>query len=234
MKRGPRSEEIKRRISEGKKRHNLWTGEELATLRRLYPSASREEILKAFPRISWDAIVVTANRRLGIYRRGKVPQRHKVGTFPRMSEEIAKVAAWAIALEGTITLHRQTHHTRGRTVCLYPMISMGNTDFEMLRQFRELTKYGRISEKAWRSNEKCKFERKWEIRSIYEMHSFLEQILPYLPSKRKQGDLLLRFLESRISRWKLPYIEEEFKIQERIKELNKKGPPKIEGEGKSL
>lgn len=222
IKRGPRSKEIKCRISEGRKRHKFWANDELVTLKSLYPSASREETLKAFPKLKWNAIVTTANRN-GLYRRGRVPHRYKFGKFPKMSEETARLAAWAISLEGTIALHRGIHSG------LNPMISIGNTNFELLRQFRELTQYGHISKKPWRDNERCKGVYKWEIRSVFEAQAFLIQIIPFLPSKKEQAQLLLPYLEKRILRWKLPYDTKELDIQAEIKALNKRGVEEKDG-----
>ena len=40
--------------------YNCWSDKDKATLRALYPDASKEEILKAIPNRSWRAICETA------------------------------------------------------------------------------------------------------------------------------------------------------------------------------
>lgn len=49
------------------RRRNPWTGTEVAKLRRLYPTATKEELVAAFPRHSYVAIKLAANKR-SIYK----------------------------------------------------------------------------------------------------------------------------------------------------------------------
>jgi len=58
---------------------NAWTGAEIAKLRRLYPSATHDELRAAFPNHPFNSIKIAANRR-GIFRVKKpyVPTGHQL------------------------------------------------------------------------------------------------------------------------------------------------------------
>lgn len=207
---------------------SYWNEDRINLLRELYPHSSRGEIFKAFPEKNWNAISAIATRR-GFKRR--VPKHLEIKTYPILSEEVAKIAAWSIVFEGSIGLHKQIHFTRNNTIGLYPMVSLGNTDFELLEKFKNLLGFGHIGkgteEVRWfykNGNEyKSKPLKKWEIRSVPEIKYFLRQIVEYLPAKKRQGELLLEYTEIRLKNWRLPYTPREYEIQDEMKKLNERG-----------
>jgi len=196
----------------------IWTREKIDKLRRLYPRGTKEEIMKAFTGRTWIAIKLQANRH-GIYRE---TQSRKQKEFPRLSELWKHILSWSIAWEGSIMLHYQEKTKRGVS-SLHPAISIGNTNFKLLKRLKKESGYGRCERTNWHRGTNNKPVRKWEVRSIPEAYALLSQIIEYLPAKREQGKLLLEFLESRLNRWRMPYTEKEYKIQKQISKLNKRG-----------
>ncbi len=64
-----------------------------------------------------------------------------------------------------------------------------------------------------------------------KIKSFCEEILPFLPAKRKQAELLIEYCSRRrFSR----YNERDYEIYAEMKKLNKRGLGKIYGEIKEL
>jgi hypothetical protein len=196
-----------------------WVDERKTLLRGLYPTASREEVLEAFPEKNWNAISAKATREK-IHR--KVPHKFKVRDFPIMDKVTARIMAWAISLEGAITLHKQTD-PRTKTPELYAVVSLANTNRNLLTKLMEISGFGHIRSKSWQYNERCKPCFYWTIRNIQECLAFLRQIQPHLPSKQEQADLLIEYCEERLKNWRLPYSTRDFEIHERIKSLNKRG-----------
>jgi len=190
-------------------------------LYKLYPYADRTLILSTFPEKNWNAIAAFAHRRK-IQR--NAPHRLRKREYPKMNDITKNIIGWSIAWEGTISLYFQGRHEGKDQVQLFPSISIGNTDFSLLDKIIELTGYGHISKHtSYRSEENGKPLKKWEMRNHQEIAAFLSQILDYLPSKRKQGELLLEYVNSRLSHWRLSYTEREKDICRKMILLNKRG-----------
>jgi len=190
-----------------------WSEEDLDILMELYPIEDKEILLSVFVGASWNAIKIQANR-LGLKR--KKHNRLKK-QYPIMDELTKHIISWSIAWEGSIMLHKQGVHE------IYPSVSIGNTDFYLLERIKNMTGYGRCERTTWHENTNNKPVKKWDIRSIPEIHSFLIQIVDYLPAKKQRAALMIEYLNSRLSRWGMPYNDREFKIQEEISKLNRRG-----------
>jgi hypothetical protein len=213
---------------------NYWNNERMTLLHRLYPSAQREEILTVFPERNWNAIAAKATRE----RIGRIAPMRRLNPkeYPVLDTESRKIAAWSIAFEGAIGLNKltPTRYMAQRRPCRYielaPAITLGNTNQELLTKFSRLMNgYGKVDNGRDNSLTKngtiysCKPLWRWSIRGVPETQGFLQQILPFLPAKKKQGELLLEYTVLRLSRWRLPYSEREFEIYEEIKRLNQRG-----------
>ncbi len=201
--------------------HGYWTKDREDLLTNIYPSSTREEVLSSFPEKNWNALAGKAMR-LQLHR--KVPHvKHHPEIYPILTETQKQIIAWSIAWEGTISLFYQKYKKDNELIgCYYPIISIGNTNLELLKRFHDLTGYGRIGG-GFKRGGNCKPINQWRIKSIYECKALLEQIISYLPSKREQGEILLKFLARRIEIWGLPYDSEDAELVKKIRILNKRG-----------
>lgn len=116
-----------------------------------------------------------------------------------LSEEAAKIAAWSIFWEGSITIEK---YTRNGHAYLRPLILLGNTNREVLQKFRDLVGVGGIY-----LNQTLRPDRKrnqpyyqWSIRAVPQCLSFIQEIRPYLPGKQSQADSLIEFCQERLGK----------------------------------
>jgi len=117
----------------------------------------------------------------------------------------------------------------------YPIISAGNTRVAPLLFLQQ--KFGGSFSNLGRQNPKWKVRYQWVICSPKMIETVLTKIIPLLKAKRKQAELLLKWLhtrESRLGKRKhgkdgryvmggIPIRERELAIMRQIKELNRRG-----------
>lgn len=101
-----------------------------------------------------------------------------------------------------------------------PRISIVNTNKEWLNQIRELINAGYVNVMHL-ANGNFKTSYRLDIQRINEIKDVLENIIPYLKGKRKQGEILLKLSELVLSR-KLDEKTSK-RIRQQIKGLNKRG-----------
>ena len=143
------------------------------------------------------------------------------GLRPRkpLTADDAKLIAWSIAWEGSIALHTN----RATPTRIIPKIYIRNTELELLQKFHELV--GGSIYLARDQIPERNFNRLWELRisGSRAVGSLLSQILPYIPSRKKEkiAKLVLQFCEIRTyCKYNQPYTKKEFQIQKEVKELN--------------
>lgn len=151
--------------------------------------------------------------------------------FIPKEEERWKLLAWAIAWEGSICLHKGRNSENRNLVWYCPSVNLNNTDSNLLSQFVQLANCGNVSFFG-RRNPRHKNQYRWALTSMGAVKSFLLNILPYLPTKRKQAELVIEFCTLRLNNHKHglkgmkglhtrePREEEIF---QELRELNKKG-----------
>ena len=133
----------------------------------------------------------------------------------KLSKKDRELIALAIDLEGTITIASSKKS-------LYPLVCIGNTNKAILEKIRSISKMGAIRvEHNKRENRKKSW--RWMICNFMEAKHLLEQILPFLIIKRRQGELVIEFCKIRIKNFGKPITEKEENIYQEVKTLNKKG-----------
>jgi len=128
-------------------------------------------------------------------------QKDKGGKY-LLEEKVRKlVIAWSMAWEGHIGLYKTTR-SRGHSLQYVPRISLDNTDKELLNRFFGLVGYGnvhlhrRFRDSATPSMKKDIYH--WYICSLSQCKNFCEMVLPYLPAKARQAELIIKFADIRL------------------------------------
>ena len=138
---------------------------------------------------------------------------------PEWTEEEKKIIAWSICWEGSIGLYRGRNSN-----CIYARIDIGNTNFELLEEFKNIVKIGRINKrKPSKSISNAKPQKAWVVCRAKDIYYLLKTIFPYLPSKRRHAELVIEFLEQRLLKgWtclKRPPTTRELEIFKELKTL---------------
>lgn len=144
-----------------------------------------------------------------------------------ISDENARLAAWSISWEGYISLIKSKDPRKKGGFRMIPRIAIGNTNYNLLEKFQQLVPIGKLSNSGYRPNPKARDIWYWRLSSSFNKTIwFLKRILPYLPSKQRQAELLLEYCISRCNVFgNKPYSERELQIREEILTLNRKGIP---------
>ena len=147
-----------------------------------------------------------------------------------------EIIAWSLAWEGWIGLTKCSR-SKGHAMQYTPHITIGNTDIELLKKFRDITGCGHIytynTGKTYKSN--WRVQAAWQINNTFEVLEFLQEIYGFLPAKQPQANLLMEFCRIRLDRKQKGYkgfnmrsgintwsIREE-EIYQELKKLNKRG-----------
>jgi nitrogen regulatory protein PII len=149
-----------------------------------------------------------------------------------MSFEIGYLAA-LIDGEGTLTIAKNIFHYeseyRKRGYTTYrPMLAIANTSQELLEVARDMIGAGKVYPPA---GKKRKASHKGTYRYILYTYEYLLPLLieikDYLIVKKRQCELLIEFIESRLQKGNkgvgVGYSEREIEIYEEVKRLNRKG-----------
>jgi hypothetical protein len=143
--------------------------------------------------------------------------------------ENAKLA-WLAGIwdgEGSITIFSHIEKDGCRKLC--PTINVTNTDIAMIAEIiKILDGYGIIF-----SLNKVKTKKEHSdcyhliTRNMTKIKKTLELLLPYLVNKKPQAEILLRFVNSRLSKmldgkkpWNWQYTEEEQTMEQQMRLLN--------------
>jgi len=133
-----------------------------------------------------------------------------------------RLIAWCLALEGSIMLIKN----RGAYT---PCVEFINTNPELITKFSKLIIDipHHINRKDY--NDKRSTNYRCRCRTLESAKCILDTVKDYLPSKNKQAELLLEFINSRLDNKFSITTEREREIHNEIKELNKLGKGKREG-----
>ena len=165
-----------------------WSQDEDEILVKYYSVLPREELQKLLPNRSWAAIQTRAERLL---KCGRAPLINTISKEPSLSltEPQKAYIAGLLDGEGTITLVK--HGSK-----IYPEVSITNTKKEVIEWLRSVTQVGVITiENKSRSKRNWNTCYKFRVLSLPEASAILKAVLPYLIIKKKQAELVLKFIE---------------------------------------
>lgn len=137
----------------------------------------------------------------------------------------ATAVAWAIAGEGTISIHMQKdgrYATKNgkKYLQLAPYVSIVNLKLPFIQRMQEIlggTMYEEVSPLG-------KPVYRLLIMGIKDVKILLEQIIDYLPIKQENARLIIEFCSTRLVK-QIPYSKREKEIALLIRKLNKRGLP---------
>ena len=122
--------------------------------------------------------------------------------------------------EGSITLYKRKDIRTKKGFTINAKFSIGNTNQDFMK---ELNSCGGQPFIRKYNGENCKPLYELNIQDLKGIRVFLKAIQPYLIIKKKQAELMIEFIESRLSHKGSGYTEREMEITGLITALNKKG-----------
>jgi len=146
-------------------------------------------------------------------------------TAVRMDKEQKVLLAWSLAWEGTITIVRQSEKKTSRGFCLRPRLHISNADKSLLEKFQSYIGCGSVTSEQTRYPHQGKWKTLycWTVGDREKGMNLLREILPFLPAKKRQAELLLEFFELRDHREHEPYPERVLEIHKEMAQLNRRG-----------
>lgn len=168
-----------------------WNSEEERRIFEMYPSAEKDELLKALPKRTWDAICLRA-RKLGVKRDPRFKLcAHIIKDFkkPKLAPEALGYIASFLDAEGSIgiNIEKGTWH-------LHPHVTMANQSKEALDFIGGKIGFGHV--RGGGHDRMFKFS----LEAYNAIIVFLEIVLPLLIIKKRQAQLMIEFCESRLRR----------------------------------
>jgi len=151
-----------------------------------------------------------------------------------MNDEVAKIAAWSVAWEGSLSIVNGGSVSRRRLASgeirkyeghksyLKPYIAVANTNRDLLEEFQLLVGMGSI--RCYKpTNPAHKDSYIWIVRTIKDCLEFCEAILPWLPAKQRQAELVIEFCSGGLPTRSFRDTDRDWEIYEEMKKLNKRG-----------
>lgn len=144
--------------------------------------------------------------------------------------EREKIMAWTICWEGLIGIYK-TKRSKGYALQYTPRIGVDNTNEQLLKKFADLVGYGKIYRHR-RYSSTWKDLWNWNVYNLKECKRFCEEVLPYLPAKQRQAELVLKFCNIRLKvvrkgrnyrAGETTWTEKEEEIYQELRILNRRG-----------
>jgi len=122
-----------------------------------------------------------------------------------LSETEKAYIAGLIDGEGTIGVHK------GKGACLTPRVQIANTNIPILTWLLEKIGTGYVHRTEYET-------------AFYDVKPLLTATLPYLKIKKRQAELVMEFVDLRLSRskWFDQFTQREIEIREELRKLNMK------------
>lgn len=119
--------------------------------------------------------------------------------------------------------------TRKRHYCTF--LQIANTNEDIILKVIEIMKKLNANPYVWEKAATDKWKKSYQVslQRMAKVKRVLEQIYPYLIAKRRQAELTLKFINSRLSKFDAgrgknnPYTQEEMEWINEIKRLNHRG-----------
>jgi hypothetical protein len=176
-----------------------WTEEEIAKLRELYPIASRNEICNTLKR-SWVAIALKAMN-LGLKRphiNERLIQRLRSAQPPKLNEFDIGFLVGMIEGEGWIGIAGQIRGRKAGVAFKFtPRLSIVNTQLSLLKKCMEITGMGKIWKSTYKRSSVERERYQWVIWNRIDLYRLLKMLIPYLITKKRQAELVVKFIELR-------------------------------------
>ena len=142
---------------------------------------------------------------------------------PQLDDNVRLAVAWTIAAEGTITINPNHQKNRRGYVLALPTIAVSNTERDFLLHFWEMVGIGRVTKTYQPSNPRRRPITQWFLHSTRGCLVLLEQIYDYLPIKKKQAEIVMKFCRLRLAHKSKPYTDEEIGLIKEIRALQHRG-----------
>lgn len=162
-----------------------------------------------------------------IYRKFKekdIDPRHSLRSSKvnDMNELDKSYIAGIIDGEGCVGLAKQVKELKdgSESIVIRPQIRVGMTDKETVEHVGKKVGSGSFSFQ-YEEDDTKKEQEIFVINAINDVIDFIEQIKPYMITKKKQSELLLEYCKSRKPRTE--YTERQLEIYDELRELNKRG-----------
>ena len=122
-----------------------------------------------------------------------------------LSETEKAYIAGLIDGEGTVGVHK------GKGICLAPRVQISNTQIPLLTWLLEKIGTGYVHRTEYET-------------TFYDVKPLLKAALPYLRIKKRQAELVIEFVDLRLSRtkWFDQFTQREIDIREELRKLNMK------------
>jgi hypothetical protein len=151
-----------------------------------------------------------------------------------LSAEHFAYLAGIIDGEGTITILQHRQHNRN-TLVLRPRLSAANNHHGLLETIRQ--RHGGtliINHRKPKPNKKPSYV--WRICGAKELHEIIGNVLPYLIVKAVHAEVMMNYLESRISaranNVHAGYASADIAAFETLKEMNRRGSHEAKQQGR--
>lgn len=145
--------------------------------------------------------------------------------------------AWLAGIidgEGTINIVKKPDRKRKdgtRRYNYWTLLQLSNTNEILIMKVIEIMKKLGTNPYIWEKAETEKWKKSYQLslQRMTKVKKILDQIKPYLIAKKPQAEIVLNFINSRLSKFQKgrgrynPYTEEEIKWIEEIKKLNHRG-----------
>jgi predicted transcriptional regulator len=126
-------------------------------------------------------------------------------------------------VDGEGSIHILMKKIERKYLCINPALAIGNTNKEVLVWIQKALGMGNILIYRRKNQGNHKTVYCFSVNGFFVL-PVLERIYPFLIVKRKQADLMIRLLKSRLQQKRgESYTQEQAEIASRIKILNKKG-----------
>jgi len=206
---------------------HLWSEEEKKILIENYSKVPKKDLLKLIPQTTLETLYSTAHY---LRRKRKVPQRSLLVNIAERKFNLSDVErgylAGFIDGEGAIGIFR--HGSRHIEGDYYPRVTIVNSCRDAIEFCHKILGCGEL---GIQRSKTPRHKDRWFLRfgAMGEVLGLLKEI-NLLIVKKRQGELVTEFIESRLLRakeWKngkwLPYTDRELKIVKEVYELNRKG-----------
>ena len=151
-------------------------------------------------------------------------------------DELAWLAG-VIDGEGTINITKKLGSKKRarkdgtRKMNYWVFLQVTNTNEQLILKVIEIMKKLNANPYVWEKKDTDKWKKAYQLslQRMVKVKRVVEKINPYLIAKKRQAELVLKFIDSRLSKFQKgkgktnPYTEEEMKWINEIKRLNHRG-----------
>lgn len=195
---------------------NRWTEGESRILRKVYPMASKEDVMKTFPNRSWKGIKHKA-RRLGISRCTYAVNANSSRLIRGEVSEFEKGYLLGL-IEGEGSIYVAKTRSRGY-LYFQPKLTIANTKLNVIQKAQEIMGGNIYEERRWGRRRDI-----WilQITTTLDVFNVLKALQPYFEGKQEQCDLMIKFCETKMkSGGRSKPTQEQAQICEELKNLNR-------------